>query len=106
MLNVFGLAVVPAEPNLQIKETNKGAFFNFTLAAPDDKKNIHRYNANIFIPENEITDWKNKLVPGNVFFISGARWEMREYEEGKYPIPRLKLDRYHFHKTKEPFWME
>lgn len=106
MLNVFGLAVIPAEPDLQIKETGKGAFLNFVVASPDEKKNIHRYNASMFVNENEIADWKNKIVPGNVFFISAARWQMREYEGCKYPIPQLSLDKYHFHKTKEPFWIE
>jgi hypothetical protein len=108
MLNVHGLVVVPAEPALKMTETNQkpGAFLSFSLVSLDDKKTPHRYQANLWVPENEIDEWKNKIEPGNVFHIVNGKWQMREYEGGKFPIPQLSLDRFNFKKLVTPAWME
>jgi hypothetical protein len=109
MLNVYGLVVVPSEPALKITETNNqkpGAFLSFVLVSLDDKKIPHRYQANLWVPESEVEEWRSKIEPGNVFHITNGKWQMREYEGGKFPIPQLNLDRYNFKKMKEPMWTE
>lgn len=106
MLNVFGLIVIPSEPQLKIAEGNKGSFFNLQVVSPDEKKVVHRYSASMWVPTKEVDEWKEKLVPGNIFHITAAKWAMREYDGGKYPIPQLTLDRYHLKKLVGAWWIE
>lgn len=106
MLNVYGMVVIPSEPQLRITEGSKGSYLNFQVVSQDNKKTIHRYNANLWIPNEEVNEWKDKVSPGNIFFISAGRWTMKEYEGGKYPIPQLNLDRFNFKKLVKPYWEE
>ena len=106
MLNVFGLIVIPSEPQLKITEGGKGSFLNLQVVSPDEKKVVHRYNASMWVPNEEVEQWKEKLSPGNIFHITLAKWTMREYEGGKYPIPQLNLDRFNLKKLVRPYWME
>lgn len=106
MLNVFGLIVIPSEPQLKITETNKGAYLNFNVVSIDRKKDVHRYPANMFVPTDQIDEWKEKIVSGNIFLISGGKWSMKDNPDYKYPLPQLVLDRFHTEKLVNPWWME
>jgi GTP1/Obg family GTP-binding protein len=106
MLTVSGLCVIPAEPQLKLFENTKGAWFNFTIVSIDEKKDIHRYQANMFVKKEQIEEWKNKITSGNVFHIDIAKWRMKEWEGGKYPFPVIELSPYNFKKLTQPFWAE
>jgi hypothetical protein len=106
MLDVSGLVAIPSEPGLQVTTTSDGAYLNFVVVSQDDKKNIHRYLAELYVPTDEITRWESKIITGNVFLIHNAKWKMIVKEEWKYPLPRLSLNRFGFKKLKTAMWID
>jgi len=70
----------------------------------DKDKTLHRYQANLWVPTEEIAEWEERIQPGNVFLVESGQWRMKEYEGGKYPIPILELNRFNLRFLKRPPW--
>ena len=104
---VSGMFAIPSEPQLKITETTKGAYLSFSLVAQDSndsKQQYHRYFANLWVPADDVSKWKEKLQAGNVFILAGGTWKMRESEQGKFPLPILDINYRKFKLLKNPLW--
>lgn len=107
MLQVSGLISVTSNPELTIKEldTGSGAFFNFNVASEDTKGIIHIYRAGLFVPKADRKRWQKEIVPGNTFLVENAEWSMYpRTEEGKFPVPGLRLNHFKLRITANPMW--
>lgn len=103
---VTGLFAIPSEVNLKMFETGKGSYLSFSLIADsgDKKQQYHRYNANMWVPNTEVSKWTDKLKTGNIFLLAGGEWRMKESEGSKYPFPILSIDYNKFKQLKTPLW--
>lgn len=105
MLLVSGLIGISGKFPIEEVEANKGAFFNFTAASPDpDTGKVTYYNASMWVPKEETNKWREKLQAGNTFLLQLGYWAMQSYEGGKYPIPKLKIQRYSLKQMAIPYW--
>jgi len=105
MLQVSGFIGVSGKAPVEEVRTEKGTFFNFKAASPDpDTGKVTYYNASVWVPNDETSSWRDKLKPGGTFHLLLGNWDMYEYEEGKYPIPKLKINRSNLKPMAVPYW--
>lgn len=105
MLQVSGFIGISGKFPIEEVTGDKGTFFNFTAAAPDpDTGKVTYYNASMWVPSNELNKWREALKGGNTFHLQLGYWAMQEYEGGKYPIPKLKIQRYSLKPMAVPYW--
>lgn len=105
MLQVSGIIGISSKFPIEEVPGEKGTFFNFTAASPDpDTGKVTYYNASMWIPHNEVKEWRKELKGGRTFHVQLGHWAMQEYEGGKYPIPKLKLQRYSLKPMAVPYW--
>ena len=106
MLQVSGVVGISGQIPVEKIKGEKGYFFNFIVVSPDpDTRKTTSYNASMWVPEKEVSKWEEELQGGNVFHLQLGFWAMREYEGGKYPIPKLKINRYAFKRMYTPYWL-
>ncbi len=106
MLNVSGLIAIPEDPQFKTTKTSSGFYLNFVIVSQDEDKNFHRYQANMWVAENELDEWEKKIETGNVFILHHGQWKMKDYSGGKYPIPSVQIDRRHFKKLRKAMWVD
>lgn len=109
MLTVTGLVTVPNDPQLREVKTNSGYYLNFNLGLSEVAKRgneeiviHHKYQASMWVPDKDLVQWKEKLVPGNVFLITAGKLasEVREKDGRETSFTSLKLNCNEFKKLK------
>ncbi len=109
MLDVFGLAVIPQDPQYKEIKTNSGYYLDFNIVSQSRDMGgqlvYHKYRANMWIPDKEVDDWRNKIEPGSVFKFVG-KWSAESREGSKFPINILKLEAKQTTPLKTPLWLE
>lgn len=106
MLQVNGLAVIPTESNLAITPVKSGSYFNFRLTTQDRKEKFQYWNASLWVATENITEWQNKLKPGNIFYIETAFIESSLVSDGKYLSHTIRLNISTFRQLTTPFWIK
>jgi hypothetical protein len=105
VLTVNGNVVISSKSPIDETKVEKGSFFNFVVVSQSPQtKEKTEYNASLFVPKDETVKWRETLKAGVVLYIEIAHWAMQKYEGGKYPIPKLKLNRFFTHKMEKAHW--
>ena len=96
-----GIVIIPQQPELQVfLWKDKGAYLSFKAvsqeATQEDKAKLHYYRINIFIPVEEIENWKEKLVPGQMFLLTNGSVSAPILEGKEHPFNTIKVDRNNF----------
>ena len=104
MLSVTGIVTVRDPPNHREFSTESGKFIEFDVVSDDPlacrdrrKQAKHVHRAVLWVRTEDVAEWRAKLAPGAVFYISAGTLAMKERETLKHPIPELRLDRERFH---------
>ena len=107
MLQVSGLICIPSSPEMTIKDLDNksGSFFNLNVVSEDSKGIIHVYRASLFVTKVDKDKWEKDLTPGASFLVEGGEWSMYpRKEEGKFPIPGLRLNHFKLRRLAQPMW--
>jgi hypothetical protein len=105
MLQVSGIVAISTKSTVEEVSSEHGVYFNFKVASPDpDSEDYTYYDASMFVPHKETDQWRKLLQGGNAFHLQMGHWVMQEYEGGKYPIPKLKIQRFYFKHMAVPYW--
>jgi len=92
MLSVYGVCIIPEDNEVKAYKSGSGVSLYFRVVSPDkfSKERVHEYKVNLWIPQQDVDDWKEKIQPGSVFFIENGEWLMRTDQRG-YSRPLLKI---------------
>ena len=108
MLQVSGIIGISGKtPVDEVRGDKGGSFFNFVVVSSDpDTGKKTSYNASMWVPEKERVKWREELQGGHVFHMQLGYWVMQPYDGGKYPIPKLKVNRYSLKRMTTPYWFK
>jgi hypothetical protein len=104
-LKCYGIVGIPK--NVVVKEVlaKGGWFICFTVSSPNpDTGTFYKYPIKIWVPDNKKEEFVADISVGSVFSIETGKWAMKEYAEGKYPIPELQVRFTDFVKLERPYW--
>ena len=106
---VYGLFSLAEEPAVRAIEVKSGMLLVFTLVAQDrleSNQPIHKYNTSLFVKNEELDKWKQRLESGKVFLVSGGEWRVTQKDDYKFGISQLSLNTFNFKALKTPWWVE
>ena len=91
MLNCSGLVVIPNNHKFHEFKTEKGCYFSFNVASFDpNNEGYHLYSMSLWVADNEIEAWREKIQPNKVFLLKSADLAAPFKDAEKIPFVNIK----------------
>lgn len=96
-----GIVLIPNDPQLKMANwKDKGIFLSFRVVSQEasngDKAKLHHYSVNMWVPNDEVQKWQQRIVPGNLFLLTNGGISATIPDGKEYPIYQIKVDRNDF----------
>jgi hypothetical protein len=93
-----GIIMIPNEPQLQVSNwKDKGTWFNFQAVSQEatngDKARLHHYRVAMYVPNEEVKKWRDRIIPGQMFLLTNGAIDGRIPEGKEYPFYQIRVDR-------------
>lgn len=93
-----GIVMVPNEPQLKISNwKDRGTFMKFRVVSQEATQaqvaKLHHYYVNMYVPNDEVAKWKEKIIPGQMFLLANGSVSALIPEGKEYPIVEIRVDR-------------
>jgi len=93
-----GIIMIPNDPQLRINNwKDKGVYFNFRIVSQEasngEKAKLHWYQVGMFVPNEEVPKWKERITPGQMFLLTNGSISALIPEGKEYPTYQIRVDR-------------
>ena len=93
-----GIVIIPNEPQLKVSNwKDKGVFMNFRVVSQEasngDKAKLHHYQVGIYVPNEEVQKWQQRITPGQMFLLTNGSISAMIPDGKEYPFYQIKVDR-------------
>jgi hypothetical protein len=110
MWSISGLLAIPKDPQVSVATTDTGVYLNFKGVtqgrSTGENANYQYWDCAIWVPENKKDEWKEKLKPGNVFYVEHASATSYPVADGKYNNTKIRLNHDKLKLLKKPAWIK
>jgi hypothetical protein len=93
-----GIILIPNDPQLKLSNwKDKGTFLNFRAVSQEasngDKAKLHHYSVSMYVPNEEVPKWQQRLTPGQMFLLTNGSVSALIPDGKEYPFIQIKVDR-------------